>query len=103
MDFLLVVASIIVAGSAAGTFLVVRTDLRRGPAVAVSAGTGLVVGLLFFLVVYLAVVAYLAALFAYVIVRRLWSARVAALTGLAAFGAVAVASVAVFAVALSTM
>ncbi|MEV4642410.1 hypothetical protein AB0J80_34180 [Actinoplanes sp. NPDC049548] len=103
MDLLIAIDAVLVLATALVTFAVVRRDLGRGTAAAVSAAVGAVVGLSWFLVVYLAVAAYVAALLAYVVARRLWSVRAAALGGVAAYGVVALASLAAFWVALDTM
>ncbi len=103
VDLIIVIAVVLTVLSAALTFLVVRRDLRPGPAVAVSAGAGLAVGLCWFLILYLALAAFVAALLAYVVVRRLGSVKAAAWSGVAAYAMVALASAALIAAALETM
>ncbi|MEV4708121.1 hypothetical protein [Actinoplanes sp. NPDC049316] len=103
MELIIVIAVVLTVLSAGLTFLVVRRDLRPGPAVAVSAGAGLAVGLCWFFILYLALGALAAALLAYVAVRRLGTVRAAAVSGVAAYAMVALASAALIAAALESM
>jgi hypothetical protein len=102
----LVVTLVLAAAAFAGlvTFLVLRGDLGTGRAVAASAGAGLAVGVAFLFILYLAIVAFLVAIVAYLVVRRLLSnPRFALMTATATYTAVALASGAAFWVALDSM
>ncbi|WP_143162725.1 hypothetical protein [Couchioplanes caeruleus] len=103
MDILIAIAAVLALVCGLVTFLVVRADFGRNRATAIGAGIGLVVGLSFFGILYLAVGAFLAAVVAYLVMRRLVSVRAAVVTGAAALVAGALASAALLSAALTTM
>ncbi|WP_212999774.1 hypothetical protein [Winogradskya consettensis] len=95
-------AAALLTGTA--TFFVVRRDLSRGAATGIAVATGLAVGLSFMFILYLAVVAWVVAIGAYLLARPwLKNRKLALLAGAAAYTAVAVLSAAAFVVALSNM
>ncbi|MEV6601949.1 hypothetical protein AB0M36_34610 [Actinoplanes sp. NPDC051346] len=103
MDILILIATVLALGSGAVTFLVVRPDFRPGRAVTISVGTGLVVGLGFFAIIYLVVGAFLAAVVTYLVVRRVTGVTAAAVAGAAVLLAAGLASAALLYASLTTM